>query len=296
MRSETRAWRVAGWAFLVIWLGAGRLLAEPCILGSPADVQAARGLGLQGRYLDDVNAVPEGADVLLLGRTFTAAGDQEVDRLLDQGCRIIRLPGPSAAETLDQMKSFKALTDKGQDPFAGLPAAMGAVRHDPAFPVLTRTPLGDAKRTHRHPDFLPAPLFLPPDPSEEGGPTAPGTWPPGFESLRTTGRMVLAVRFDPQSAVLRARSFPTLEKLLALLRANPELRLLIEGHTDNYQSADYNLDLSRKRAFAVKDWLMQRGIGANRLRTEGFGETRPLVSNATAAGRARNRRVEIVRE
>ncbi|NLI76453.1 MAG: OmpA family protein [Candidatus Riflebacteria bacterium] len=296
MWTDKQAWGLAGWAVLAILFGAGRLLAEPCILGSLADVQAARGIGVQGRYLDDVNAVPDGADVLLLGKAFTAAGDQEVDRLLDQGCRIIRLPGPSAAETLDQMKSFKALADKGQDPFASLPAAMGAIRHDPAFPVLTRTRLGDPKRIHRHPDFLPAPLFLPPDPPEGEGPLAPGTWPPGFESLRTTGRMVLAVRFDPQSAVLRARSFPTLEKLLALLRANPEVRLLIEGHTDNYQGADYNLDLSRKRAFAIKDWLMQRGIGANRLRTEGFGETRPLVTNATAAGRARNRRVEIVRE
>lgn len=268
----------------------------PFILGSPIDVQVARTLGVTGVFLGDADSVPAGANVLVLGKAFSGPDGPEVGRLLDQGCRVIRLTGPTAPETLDIMRSYKAFVDRGQDPFSTLPAAMGAIRHEPTFQVMTRTVLNDPKRAQRHPEFLPAPLFLPPDPPEEEGALAPGDYPPGFESLRTTGRMVLAVRFDPQSAVLRAGSLPVLGRLLALLRANPGIRLLVEGHTDTYQSPEYNLRLSQERAFAIKDWLMQRGVAPGRLRTEGLGETRPIATNDTSAGRARNRRVEIVRE
>jgi outer membrane protein OmpA-like peptidoglycan-associated protein len=80
------------------------------------------------------------------------------------------------------------------------------------------------------------------------------------------------------------------------MKKHPDWRLGIEGHTDNIASDRFNLDLSRRRAAAVKDALVTRhGIDAARLTTGGAGESRPLDTNDTLEGRARNRRVELVR-
>jgi OOP family OmpA-OmpF porin len=75
------------------------------------------------------------------------------------------------------------------------------------------------------------------------------------------------------------------------------MELIIEGHTDNIGGAQFNLELSRKRAEAVKRWLVDKaGIGEIRLTTVGYGLTRPIADNSTEEGRAKNRRVELVRK
>ena len=81
-----------------------------------------------------------------------------------------------------------------------------------------------------------------------------------------------------------------------MLKRHPEWKLKVEGHTDNIAADDYNLKLSQRRAAAVKNALIGRyGIAAARLTQEGLGETRPRSPNDTMTGRARNRRVELVR-
>jgi outer membrane protein OmpA-like peptidoglycan-associated protein len=77
------------------------------------------------------------------------------------------------------------------------------------------------------------------------------------------------------------------------LKANPDIkRMRIEGHTDNRGNADMNLDLSKRRAASVRQWLVDHGVESERLESEGYGLTRPIASNDTDEGRALNRRVE----
>lgn len=82
-----------------------------------------------------------------------------------------------------------------------------------------------------------------------------------------------------------------------MLKAHPDLTLLIEGHTDNVGSADSNQTLSEKRAAAVRQYLIDTyGIDAARLTSQGFGASRPAASNDTPEGRQQNRRVELVKQ
>jgi outer membrane protein OmpA-like peptidoglycan-associated protein len=102
--------------------------------------------------------------------------------------------------------------------------------------------------------------------------------------------------FDFNSERIRAESEPTLREIAEVLRRNPDWSLSIEGHTDNVASDQYNLELSSRRAAAVKAALTSRfGIAGTRLSTAGFGESSPRDRNDTLEGRARNRRVELVR-
>jgi outer membrane protein OmpA-like peptidoglycan-associated protein len=104
------------------------------------------------------------------------------------------------------------------------------------------------------------------------------------------------VYFNSGSAVLLEESEPMLKQVAALIKASPEAALTIEGHTDNIGSAEYNQALSEHRASAVRDVLVSRyGIAPGRLTAKGYGLTRPVETNASPAGRAHNRRVELAR-
>jgi outer membrane protein OmpA-like peptidoglycan-associated protein len=84
------------------------------------------------------------------------------------------------------------------------------------------------------------------------------------------------------------------EVALALTRQDAESKIVVEGHTDSQGQPEYNQDLSQRRAQSVRDYLVSRGIAADRVTAQGFGLTRPIADNASAEGRANNRRVEIV--
>jgi outer membrane protein OmpA-like peptidoglycan-associated protein len=106
-------------------------------------------------------------------------------------------------------------------------------------------------------------------------------------------RVLQQVHFQTASATILPDSFPMLQEIVLLLKANPDIkRLRIEGHTDNRGNADYNLDLSKRRAASVRQWLIDHGIATDRLESEGYGLTRPIATNDSDAGRAQNRRVE----
>ena len=100
--------------------------------------------------------------------------------------------------------------------------------------------------------------------------------------------------FEINSTALKAAALERLAPLASYLRDNPQLTASIAGHTDDRGPAAYNLNLSQQRADAVKNYLTEQGIAEDRLLTQGFGETQPIASNGTAAGRQQNRRVEIV--
>lgn len=101
--------------------------------------------------------------------------------------------------------------------------------------------------------------------------------------------------FDVDKYDLKSESYAELDKVLALLRANPAMTIAIEGHTDNTGSADHNQVLSENRAKSVMQYLVSKGINAKRVTAKGFGATRPQpdADNATEQGRARNRRIEM---
>ncbi|HEV2355938.1 MAG TPA: OmpA family protein [Puia sp.] len=101
------------------------------------------------------------------------------------------------------------------------------------------------------------------------------------------------VLFNSASDQLEDSSYGALDELAAKLTAHPEWHLTIEGHTDNSGIAAHNMLLSQKRADAIRNYLLARGIPANRLSAIGYGQNRPVADNRTAAGKAANRRVEL---
>ncbi len=100
------------------------------------------------------------------------------------------------------------------------------------------------------------------------------------------------LEFETGKSVIRPTSYGALDELVTLLEKKPEYRIYVAGHTDNVGKPKSNLALSKARANAVKTYLGKKGISANRVIAEGFGQNRPVASNATAEGRQRNRRVE----
>jgi outer membrane protein OmpA-like peptidoglycan-associated protein len=118
------------------------------------------------------------------------------------------------------------------------------------------------------------------------------------QELKQKGQAeVYGIYFDFASDKIKPESEPVLREIAEALNHNPTWKLRVEGHTDNIGGDDYNMDLSQRRAEAVKLALVTRyRVAGDRLTPQGFGATRPQEPNDTLAGRARNRRVELVRE
>ncbi|MDH5577504.1 MAG: OmpA family protein [Betaproteobacteria bacterium] len=118
-----------------------------------------------------------------------------------------------------------------------------------------------------------------------------------MKAKKTERGMVLTlgdVLFDTGRSDLKPGALRTLEQLTAFLTENPERSAIIEGHTDSVGAEAFNQRLSEQRAQAVQNALIERGIAPARLSAMGFGPSKPVVGNDTAAGRQQNRRVEIV--
>jgi OOP family OmpA-OmpF porin len=122
----------------------------------------------------------------------------------------------------------------------------------------------------------------PPAPSPEPPPPTP---PPPADVI------LEGVTFATNSAVLTEASKPILDDAAKGLRQHPKLVVEVQGHTDSTGSPDYNLQLSQRRAESVREYLISQGVSPSQLTAKGYGQTQPIASNSTTAGRAQNRRV-----
>jgi outer membrane protein OmpA-like peptidoglycan-associated protein len=100
--------------------------------------------------------------------------------------------------------------------------------------------------------------------------------------------------FDTRMAVIKPLSFPLLDEVVQVLMVCPGIHVRIEGHTDNRGSDSFNLSLSQDRSDAVRTYLIDHGIAAERMVARGYGETMPIADNGAEKGRAQNRRVDFV--
>lgn len=134
-------------------------------------------------------------------------------------------------------------------------------------------------------------VFEPPPPPPPRVVQAPPAPPP---PPRVARKIVLrGVNFDFNKSNIRADARPILDEAIRTLQEEHDVALSVEGHTDAIGSDAYNQKLSERRARSVADYLAAGGIHRNRMHIEGFGETKPVASNATDDGRAQNRRVEL---
>jgi OmpA-OmpF porin, OOP family len=116
------------------------------------------------------------------------------------------------------------------------------------------------------------------------------------DELTKSGHIALyGIHFETGKATILPDSETVLSEVAKMLQQNPDLKVSVEGHTDNVGSAAANQALSEKRAQAVVAWLSSHGVAAARLKAKGWGQTKPVEDNATDAGRAKNRRVELVK-
>jgi outer membrane protein OmpA-like peptidoglycan-associated protein len=117
-----------------------------------------------------------------------------------------------------------------------------------------------------------------------------------FEALNRDGHIALYINFDTGKSIIRDESKPVIEQIVQMLTENPDLKIGVEGHTDNIGTPASNKTLSEARAKSVVSAIVGHGIAAERLSPAGYGQDKPISDNNTEEGRAQNRRVELVRK
>lgn len=147
------------------------------------------------------------------------------------------------------------------------------------------------------PKPAPAPVVKPSDSDGDGVPDnldqCPNTPKGATVDSRGCWAYSAVVMFDFDSSKIKPEAYPMLDEGISILQKNPEMKVEVDGHTDNVGSAAYNMKLSERRAKAVKDYAVNKGIDSKRISVKGFGLTKPATSNDTEEGRAQNRRVEL---
>jgi len=118
--------------------------------------------------------------------------------------------------------------------------------------------------------------------------------PPPPPAPGTKIATVKHVNFAFDKSALKPGAIPVLDNVVNIMNDNPSLEVYVDGYTDAIGSRAYNLGLSKRRADAVKAYLVDNGVSSSRITTRGFGMDNPVASNATEAGRAENRRAEII--
>jgi OOP family OmpA-OmpF porin len=147
----------------------------------------------------------------------------------------------------------------------------------------------------------PAPPPPTPPPVKEPEPALP--LPPPVEEMKKVpeveqkilekGRVTLNVEFDFNKAVVKPKYYKDIQSVAEVMKKYPDLKIVIEGHTDNVGGEKYNLNLSQKRAEAIKNIMVTKyNVEPSRLTAKGFGYSKPIASNSTKEGRQKNRRVE----
>lgn len=117
-----------------------------------------------------------------------------------------------------------------------------------------------------------------------------------LKELNETGKAILYINFDSGKATIKKESMPIVEQIIEMMKQAKDIKLSVEGHTDSDGSNESNQKLSEARAKAVVDAIVKGGIDAARLSSAGFGEEKPIADNSTAEGKAKNRRVELIKQ
>lgn len=117
-----------------------------------------------------------------------------------------------------------------------------------------------------------------------------------FDALNRDGHIALYINFDTGKSILKTESNAIIEQIVQMLKANPDLKISVEGHTDNVGNATSNKTLSEERAKSVVSAIVSQGIVIERLSSSGYGQDKPIGDNNTEEGRTKNRRVELVRK
>lgn len=219
------------------------------------------------------------------GKTFSRL---EVQRNLESLVR--QLGGRKVSEGDIPYETVKSW---GDEIITGFSGGLGDVYNNPAATYVVRHASGNIW-IHLVADTSQAWIVL----GQEEGFEATASLMPASEiddALEREGNVALEVNFATDSAVILEDSMPQVDAVVQLFAMRPGLRLAINGHTDNSGSSSHNMALSKARAEAVVDALASRGVERSRMEAEGFGDTRPVADNASEEGRARNRRVELVK-
>ena len=116
-----------------------------------------------------------------------------------------------------------------------------------------------------------------------------------FKEINEKGSVALYINFETGKSAIKPESLSIVDKMVEMLKGAPDLKVSIEGHTDNTGTAAANQTLSEQRAAALVKALTDKGIDKTRLRSKGWGQTKPVAENTTNEGKAKNRRVEIVK-
>jgi len=117
-----------------------------------------------------------------------------------------------------------------------------------------------------------------------------------LNALNRDGHIALYINFDTGKSTIKSESKAIIEQIVQMLKANPEVKISVEGHTDSVGSPQSNMKLSDDRAKAVVTAIVAQGIDAPRLSSVGHGQDKPIADNKTEEGRAKNRRVELVKK
>jgi outer membrane protein OmpA-like peptidoglycan-associated protein len=117
-----------------------------------------------------------------------------------------------------------------------------------------------------------------------------------FDALNRDGHIALYINFDTGKSVIRDESRPIIEQIVQMMKSNPDLKIGVEGHTDNVGTQASNKTLSEARAKSVVSAIVGQGISPDRLSPAGYGQDKPIADNNTEEGRAKNRRVELVKK
>ena len=117
-----------------------------------------------------------------------------------------------------------------------------------------------------------------------------------LKELNETGKAILYINFDSGKATIKQESMPIVEQIIEMMKQAKDIKLSVEGHTDSDGSNESNQKLSEARSKAVVETIVKGGIDASRLNSAGFGEEKPIADNSTAEGKAKNRRVELIKK
>jgi OmpA-OmpF porin, OOP family len=241
------------------------------------ELSVGRGIGIESGYGREDFRV-------LAGIRYEAEfHDRDGDGIADDVDRC-----PDVREDDDGFEDSDGCPDPDNDQ-DGVPDSEDACMSEPGSRELDGCPDMDQDEVPDNVDECPEQA----GPPENGG--CPFTDPPFVEIQPERLRLKANVLFETAQAKIQKQSFPILDEVAKVLNEHPEVGpITIEGHTDNRGGRRYNIDLSARRARAVLEYLVKKGVDRKRLRAKGFGFDRPIATNDTALGRAKNRRVDFI--